>query len=155
MKSFLLALTLGILAGLASWFTFLTSLPTWVLFLAWTSYFLFGQNIKSTFLIFIQMLLGILLAIIIIYLGDFLEDNLGSQWFHCSVAIVLFATFYVTKLKVLNMLTAYFLGMVIWFASNTELNWKEIFKVAIVLIIGLLFGWLNHNINKQIENLTK
>jgi len=81
MKSFLQALRLGLLAGLASLFTFYASLPTWVLFLTWTSYFLFGQNIKSSCWVYVQQLLGILLAILIIYLGNILADRFGSQWF--------------------------------------------------------------------------
>jgi|GEM_PF-1484142 len=56
MESYLQALVLGIWASLATLFRFLASLPTWVLFLGWTSYFLLGQNIQIFFLLFSWLL---------------------------------------------------------------------------------------------------
>lgn len=155
MKSFLQALTLGLLAGLASLLTFSADLPTWVLFLGWTSYFLFGQKTKSTFYVYIQQLIGILLAISIIYFGNFLSERLGSQWFHCSVFVILFGVFYVTKFKIFNELTAYFLGMVVWFGLDTDPTLEKILKVTVTLFTGFLFGWINTNINRKIETKLK
>ncbi|MCX2680364.1 DUF1097 domain-containing protein [Galbibacter sp. EGI 63066] len=149
-KSFLQSLTLGALASSATLFTFTTSLPTWVLFLGWTSYFLLGKNVKSSLLVFIQQLLGILLAILIIAFGNFLVEKLGAIWFHLSVAIILTAVFYVTKLKTLNVLPAYFLGMIIWFGLNTTPTWEETTKAGIALFAGFVFGWINDNLNKKL-----
>ncbi|THD31491.1 MAG: DUF1097 domain-containing protein [Flavobacterium johnsoniae] len=155
MKSFFQALTLGILAGMASLITFLSDLPTWILFLGWTSYFLFGQKTKSFFYVYTQQLIGVLLAILIIYLGNFLSERLGSQWFHCSVFVILFSVFYVTKLKVFNDLTAYFLGMIIWFGLATDPTLEKILIVAVTLFTGFLSGWINLNLNKRIETKLK
>lgn len=154
MKSFLQASTLGILASLATLATFSASLPTWVLFLGWTSYFLLGKNIKSSLLVYAQQILGILLAILIIAFGNFLVAKFGTIWFHCSVAVILTVVFYLTKLKKLNMLPAYFLGMIIWFGLNAALTLEEITKASIALFTGFVFGWANDKLNKRIDMLT-
>lgn len=150
MKSSLLALALGLLASSATLFTFSANLPTWVLFLGWTSYFLLSKNIRSSLLIYIQQLLGILLAILIISLGDFLVEKFGAIWFHCSVAIILTAVFYVTKLKTLNVLPAYFLGMIVWFGLQTNPTLVEIAKAGGTLFAGFVFAWINDKLNKRI-----
>ncbi|MBC7934570.1 MAG: DUF1097 domain-containing protein [Rhizobacter sp.] len=149
MKTFLQALTLGILASLATLITFSGNLPTWVLFLGWTSFFLFGKSIKSSFFIYIQQLLGIFLAIFIIAFGNLLIEKLSSVWFHISVLIVLTAMFYLSKLKTLNILPAYFLGMIIWFGLNTAPAFVEITKTGIALFAGFVFGWINNTVNKK------
>ncbi|NIJ56119.1 DUF1097 family protein [Dyadobacter arcticus] len=67
---------------------------TWVLFLAWTSYYLFGQDIKSSLLIYIQQMLGISIAIVIICYGNYLERKFGPLLFHCSVTVIMVGVYF-------------------------------------------------------------
>ncbi len=137
------------MAALATYLTFSTKMPTWVLFLAWTSYFLLGGNIKSCVLTFIQQVLGILIAIVIIYCGNSLAQSLGSLWFHCSVTVIMFGVFYLSKLRVLNNLSAYFLGMIVWFGLGVNPTLGEIFEASISLLIGYSFGFTNEFLNNK------
>jgi hypothetical protein len=68
---------------------------------------------------------------------------------------ILFSVFYVTKLKVFNDLTAYFLGMIKWFRLATDPTLEKILIVAVTLFTGFLSGWINLNLNKRIETKLK
>lgn len=103
-------------------------------------------------LILFQQLIGIVLAVLIIALGNFFVERFDNKiWFHLSVALLLTATFFVTKLKTLNFLPAYFLGMIIWFGLNTSPSLNEIIKASLSLLIGFIFGWINENANTKVE----
>ncbi|PRD47433.1 DUF1097 domain-containing protein [Sphingobacterium haloxyli] len=152
MQSFYKAISLGILASLATIFTFSLNLPTWVLFLGWTSLSLLSPTKQVSLKIYIQQLFGILIAIIIVFFGNFLIENLSQIWFHLSVGIVLTGVFYVTKLKTLNVLPAYFIGMIVWFGLNAEPTIEQALKSSVSLFLGFLFGWVNYIVYAKIDN---
>ncbi len=155
MKSIKQALTMGLTRVTAVFTASYFGLPTWVLFIAWINYYLFGTNIKTAFLIFIQQVFGILIAIIIQYLGNYLSETLTSFWFSVTIFIVMIRVFYVSKLKYLNIIPAYFLGMIIWFGSNSEININILLLLTITLLIDYTFTWINVIISEQIESRTK
>lgn len=124
MKSLSHALTMGLMGAIAVFVSFSWHFPAWILFITWVSYYLFGKNIKNVSLIFIQQLLGILLAIIIQHLGTLLSKELGVFGFSIVVFIIITGVYYLSKLKYLNVIPAYFLGMIIWFGSHTQPNVK-------------------------------
>ncbi len=152
MKSFFQSFILGTLAALATLITFSVQLPTWILFVAWTSYFLFGKNIKSSLSALAQQILGIIIAILITKFGNFLGDKLVSpHGFHFSVLAILTGVFYLSKLPFLNILPAYFLGMVVWFGADPIPNVENVIKIVMTLTTGYCFGWVNDRLNTQIN----
>lgn len=155
MKSFKQALTMGITGATAVFTASYFGLSTWVLFMACVSYYLFGTNIKTAFLIFIQQVFGILIAIIIQYLGSYLSETFTSFGFPIIVFIIMIGVFYLKKLKYLNIIPAYFLGMIIWFGSKSEVNISIFSLLTITLLIGYIFAWINVSISEQIESKTK
>ena len=122
MKSFKQAFTMGLTGATAVFIATYFGLPTWVLFMAWVSYYLFGTNIKKAFLIFIQQVFGV---------------------------------FYISKIKYLNVIPAYFLGMIIGFGSKSEININMLLILTITLLIGYTFAWINVIISNHIESKTR
>ncbi|MHA7058830.1 DUF1097 domain-containing protein [Aquimarina sp. M1] len=108
-----------------------------MLFIAWVSYYLFDKNIS---LIFTQQLFGISLAITIQYLGTELSKSLGILGFSIIVFVINTGVYYVNKLQYLNVIPAYFLGMIIWFGSHTQPNVKTITLTVFTMLISFLFA---------------
>ncbi len=151
MKSFKQALTMGAIGALAVFTASYLGIPTWVLFIAWTSYYLFGTKIKNAFLVFVQQTLGILIAMIIQYFGIYFSEILGISGFSIVVFIVMIGVFYISKLKYLNNIPAYFLGMIIWFGSSAEISINIFLLLVTALVFGYIFAYVNVSINRTIE----
>lgn len=152
MKSLKQALTMGFTGAIAVLTASYFGLPTWVLFMAWVSYYLFGTKTKTAFLILIQQVFGILIAMTIQYLGAFLSETLGVFGFSIVVFIVMIGVFYISKLKYLNNIPAYFLGMIVWFGSNSEIDINILSLLGITLLSGYAFAWINVSISERIES---
>jgi hypothetical protein len=151
MKSLMHALTMGVTGAIAVFTASYLGLPTWVLFMAWVSYYLFGTTPKTAILIFIQQVLGILIAMIIQYFGVLLSGSLTTLGFPIIVCIVMIGVFYISKLKYLNTIPAYFLGMIVWFGSNSAIDISILMLLGITLLSGYTFAWLNVTLSEQIE----
>ena len=154
MKSIQQALTMGLTGAIAVFTASYFGLPTWVLFMAWVSYYLFGTEPKTAFLILIQQVFGILIAMIIQYFGTFLSEILETFGFPIIVFIVMIGVFYISKLKYLNNIPAYFLGMIIWFGSNSKIDINILSLLGITLLSGYAFAWINVTISERIESKT-
>lgn len=154
MKSLKQALTIGFTGAIAVFTASYFGLPTWVLFMAWVSYYLFGTKTKTAFLILIQQVFGILIAMIIQYLGAFLSETLAVFGFLIIVLVVMIGVFYISKLKYLNNIPAYFLGMIIWFGSNSEIDISILLLLGITLFSGYAFAWINVTISDRIDSKT-
>lgn len=151
MKSFKQALIMALAGSLAVLTASCLNLPTWVLFTAWVSYYLLGPNPKTALLVFTQQIFGILIAITMQYGGTFFTESAGIFGAPLVVFIILIGVFYISKMKHLNSLPAYFLGMIIWFGSNTTFSWNTLFILGLTLIIGFTFAWMNVTLNDKIE----
>jgi len=151
MKSLKQALTMGLTGAIAVFTASYFGLPTWVLFMAWVSYYLFGTKTKTAFLVLIQQIFGILIAMGIQYLGTSLSETLAIFGFPIIVFIVMIGVFYISKLKYLNNIPAYFLGMIIWFGSNSEIDINILLLLGITLLSGYIFAWVNVTISERIE----
>ncbi len=151
LKSFMQALSMGFIGATAVFTSSFFQLPTWVLFLAWVSYYLFGIKPKLSLLVFVQQMLGILIAIAIQYGGSQLTHYIGTLGLPVMVFIVVSAIFYLSKVRYLNNIPAYFLGMIVWFGFNSEININSFLLLAITLVMGFIFAWLNETISKKIQ----
>ncbi|WP_034044920.1 DUF1097 domain-containing protein [Wocania ichthyoenteri] len=154
MKSLKQAFTMGLTGAIAVFIASYFGLPTWVLFMAWVSYYLFGTKTKTAFIILIQQIFGILIAMVIQYLGTYLSEISASFGFPIIVFLVMIGVFYISKLKYLNNIPAYFLGMIIWFGSNSKIDINILSLLGITLFTGYTFAWINVTINEQIESKT-
>ncbi len=152
MKSLKQALLLGFISSIAVFTASYLGLPVWVLFIAWVSYYLFGTKIKTATSIFVQQTLGILIAMIIQYFGTYFSETLNLLGFPIIVFTVMIGVFYISKLKYLNTIPAYFLGMIVWFGSKAQIDINLFFLLIITLFSGYIFAWVNVSISNRIES---
>lgn len=145
------ALNMGLAGALAVFTASFFGLPTWVLFMAWVSYYLFGTKVKIASLIMIQQVFGILIAMIIQYLGTYFSGFLGSFGFPMVVFFVMIGVYFISKQKYFNNIPAYFLGMIIWFGSKAEIDINIFLLLIITLLSGYAFAWVNVKISDRIE----
>lgn len=58
MKTFLIGIILGLFGAFAVALAFGLQWPTWVMFIAWVSYYIFGKTLKTSLLTFVQIIFG-------------------------------------------------------------------------------------------------
>ncbi len=151
MKSLIQALSLGLIGAVAVFTSTFFQLPTWILFIAWISYYLFGATPRKAGSSFIQQSLGILIGMLIQFLGTNTFEVLNQFSSAFAVFLVISLLFFVSKLKHLNQLPAYFLGITCWFGSSSAIQLSSFFQLTLALLVGYLFAWISVTIQLLIE----
>ncbi|UOB17957.1 DUF1097 domain-containing protein [Abyssalbus ytuae] len=143
MKQFLTAIIMGTCGALAVFVSFSLYWPTWVLFLAWVSYYLFGKSIQSTIEAFIPITAGIVMGILIQLLGKTLGSHLGSMGFPLSVFLFIGLLAYLSKVRFLGNIPAWFIGLIIFFGVHPAVELKPVLSLFIPIITGFGFAYIN------------
>ena len=151
MKQFLTAITMGTLGALAVFISFLFHWPTWVLFISWLSYYIFGKSLKFALFILTPITAGIFMGIVIQTLGGFLGKYFGAIGFPVAVFICITSLNYLAKIKLLNNIPAWFIGLIIFFGVHPTIEFKPILSIFIPIIVGFLFAFLNDTISNSIQ----
>lgn len=146
------AISLGFMGSVAIFTASYFALPAWVLFIAWVSFHLFGTNAKTACYVLVQQLFGILIGMLIQYSGIYLSSKIGSLGFPIAVFIAMIGVFYISKMKQFNIVPAYFLGLITWFASGLEMNLKSLFTLLISLAVGYIIAWIDTFLNHSIDS---
>jgi Protein of unknown function (DUF1097) len=143
MKTFLVAVLLGIFGAVAVSVSFALHWPAWVMFIAWVSYYIFGKTWQSSLKAFIQIELGIVMGLFIQITGTFLSGILGS--FGLDVAVFFFAgsLAYTSRIKILNNIPAWYLGLIIFFGLHPGTTLMPLVQLIIPVISGFVLAWLN------------
>lgn len=152
MKTLINAIILGLFGAIAVTISFLLQWPTWVMFLAWVSYYLFGKSIKTSIPILIQIILGIIMGVSIQLTAGLLTRFVGGIGFQIAVFIFIGSLAYLSKIKGLNSIPAWFVGLIILFGIHPEVEFIPIFNLLIPIIAGFLFAWLNDSALKIVSN---
>lgn len=147
-KSFAEALTIGLIGAIAVYIAVILKLPIWVMFITWCSFYLFGKSPKSALMVFIQMVLGVIIAVAMQFGELMLIPYIGNLSIPIMIFIINGGLYFATKGKYLNSIPAYFLGMIIWFALREEPGVIIFTKLGATMIAGFLFAWLNETICK-------
>lgn len=151
MKTFINAIILGLFGAIAVTVSFILQLQTWVLFLAWVSYYLFGKSIKSSIPIFIQIILGIIMGIAIQATSTIFGNMFGSIGFQLAVFLFIGSLAYLTKIRGLNNIPAWFIGLIILFGAHPKIEAESIFILLATIVIGFTFAWLNDSTYKIVS----
>ena len=150
MKTFSIGFILGLFGAVAVALSFALQWPTWVMFVAWVSYYLFGKTLKTSLPVFIQMALGIVMGILIQGTGKWLSEHLGGFGLPVAVFVFIGSLAYISQLKKLNSIPAWFLGLIIFFGVHPPLAPLPVIKLFIPIIAGFLFAWLNDSVVQQV-----
>ncbi|RKN79423.1 DUF1097 domain-containing protein [Ulvibacterium marinum] len=143
MKTFLTALVMGLCGALAVFISFSMGWATWVMFLAWVSYYLFGKSIKVYTPNFLQIILGILLGVLIQSMASLLVPTIGAMGFPLTVFILIGSLAYVSKINGLNNIPAWFLGLIIFFGVHPELQVIPVLGLLVPIVTGVIFALIN------------
>ncbi|TSE08311.1 MULTISPECIES: DUF1097 domain-containing protein [Aquimarina] len=143
MKTFLTALVMGLCGALAVFISFSMGWTTWVMFLAWVSYYLFGKSIKIYTPSFLQIILGIVMGVLIQSLASLLSPVLGVLGFPLIVFVLIGSLAYISKIKELNNIPAWFLGLIIFFGVHPELQIIPVLRLLVPTVAGVVFALIN------------
>lgn len=144
------ALTFGALGALAVLVSVLFHLPTWVLFLGWISYSLFGNRPKKAINTFVLILLGVGMSILIEIFGKSLAPVMGETGILLAVFVIVGALTFLEDHKWFGNLAAYFFGMIIYFGMNMSYEVSAFIKVSLSLALGLSFAWISMLLRKSL-----
>lgn len=137
---------MGFCGALATLIAFSLQLPSWVLFIAWVSYYLFGKSLKSALYTIIPITSGIIMGIMIKLLGAGFSQHLGILGFPLAVFILITSLTYLSKIKWLDNIPAWFIGLIIFFGVHPNIEFKPIMLIFISITLGFIFAFLNDRI---------
>jgi len=150
MKTFSIGLILGLFGAVAVAISFALQWPTWVMFVAWVSYYLFGKTLKTSLPVLIQIALGIIMGVLIQASGKWLSGYFGGLGLPVAVFFFIGSLAYISQLKKLNCIPAWFLGLIIFFGAHPPIAPLPVIALFIPIIAGFLFAWLNDSAVQQV-----
>lgn len=143
MKTLTVAVIFGLFGAIAVSFSFAMQWPTWVMFIAWVSFYLFGKTVVSSLKAFLQIELGCLMGIAIQFTGMLLGKTIGEFSLPIAVFIFIGSLAYISKVKALSNIPAWFLGLIILFGVHPEMTLSSLQQLVIPVIAGFVFAGLN------------
>lgn len=155
MKTLPVAIAFGLFGAIAVTVSFAFQWPTWVMFVAWVSFYIFGKTVQSSLGAFIQIALGMFLAVLIRLSAGVFSGLIGPPGFPLAVFICIGSLAYFARIKSLNNIPAWFLGLIILFGVHPEPGPVKIFQLFIPIVAGFVFAWLNHAVVEKIHTYQK
>ena len=163
-KMFCYALLTAVLAGVVTLITWqmngwpcsaLGQPVTYISFISWAAYFLFGANVKNAINAFCSMTAGVIAAILMFVLSI----TFGFvPWWAVPAAVVILVIFmmYADKVKPINNVAAVFMGTGLYFSLSAAGAFTDFSIAQYVLVgltellyifIGFAAGWLTIQFN--------
>lgn len=155
MKTFQTAILFGLFGAVAVSISFAAQWPTWVMFIAWVSYYIFGRTIKNSAFAFIQIILGILMGAMIQLTGIFLGSYFGAFGLPVSIFLFIGSLAYISKIKSLSSIPAWFLGLIVFFGIHPKLEPLSLLELVVPLLFGFIFAFLNDTAVHRIQTKTE
>ncbi|HKO78655.1 MAG TPA: DUF1097 domain-containing protein [Flavobacterium sp.] len=156
MKTFQTAIIFGLFGAVAVSISFAAQWPTWVMFIAWVSYYIFGRNIKNSVFAFIQIILGILMGAMILLTGTYFSNYIGAFGLPFSIFLFIGSLAYISKIQSLNNIPAWFLGLIVFFGIHPKIEPHPILELIVPIVCGFIFAFLNdtavHKVQHSSEN---
>ena len=144
---------MGVFGALAVFISFYFHWPTWVMFIAWISYYLFGQSVKTSAQSFLQIACGIFMGIIMQGAATWSSGIIGPLGFPLAVFILIGSLAYISKIRQLNNIPAWFLGLIVFFGVHPALEPMPVLNIFIPLFFGFLFAFSNDNLVKRVSKV--
>jgi Protein of unknown function (DUF1097) len=155
MKTFLAGCIFGLFGAAAVALTFAAHWPTWVLFIAWVSYYIFGKTVKSSAIAFGQIVLGIVMGLAIQVAGTHLSGLIGGLGLPVAVFFFIGSLAYVMKVKTINNIPAWFMGLIVFFGIRPPIEPQPILDLLVPLATGFVLAWMNDNAVYLIQSTSK
>lgn len=102
-------------------------------------------------LTFIQIVLGFGIAVLMLLKGHFLSGIVGGTGTGIAIVFVMsLFMYFVPKLKPINTIPAYFLGLITFFGTHPKLDVAEISVIIGTIMLGFAFAWVTENVNSRL-----
>ena len=151
MKTLPIAIAFGLFGAIAVTVSFSLQWPTWVMFIAWVSFYLFGKTIQTSLKAFLQIALGMVMAVLIQLTAGVLTQFLGPVGFSIAVFLYIGSLAYFARIRNLNNIPAWFLGLIILFGVHPKLEIGEVSQLLIPITAGFVFAWLNNLVVERLH----
>lgn len=115
MKTVIFGTLMGFFGCLAVFSSISLVFPGWVLFMTWVCFYLFGTSLKKSANIYLQIILGIGLGVLIELTGEFFSHAIGGFGLYLAIFLLIGSFAFLTKIKGLNDLAAWFIGLIVFF----------------------------------------
>jgi len=134
MKTFITAFLFGLFGAVAVALFFAMHWPTWVMFIAWVSFYLFGRTIKSSLSALLQIVLGIIMGACIQIIEGLTSGTAGQLSFPIAVFLFIGSLAYISRIKAFRNIPAWFLGLIVFFGIQPKLNILSVSELIIPLV---------------------
>ncbi len=151
MKTLPIAIAFGLFGAVAVTVSFAQQWPTWVMFVAWVSFYIFGRSWQGSLWAFLQIVLGMGMAVAMQLTAGLLSQVIGTFGFPASVFLYIGSLAYIARTRKLNNIPAWFLGLIILFGSHPPLEPLPILKLLVPIVSGFVFAWLNNLVVEKIH----
>lgn len=143
MKTFIFGSLMGIFGAFAVFLSITIGWPSWVLFMAWVCFYLFGKSIKKSLNIYLQIVLGIGLGVLIESLGGYFSVYIGIWGMYMAIFLLIGSLAFITKIKALGDIAAWFIGLIVFFGVGPDIEILPITKMLLLpLIAGFVFAYV-------------
>ena len=127
-------------------------LYSWVLFLSWVAYFVLGQTIQDGFLSWIQILMGMTIGTGLVLSSSALEPYFGQWALVALVFVVATSLTFLERRKPFDNVPAYYVGMIMLFASGLPPSVATFFDLVVPVTIGLSLGWATVTLRAKVSS---
>lgn len=138
-----MALVLGFFGGAAVALSSSLQWPTWVMFIAWVSYYLFGKSLRTSLMPFVQIALGIAMGVLIRLSATSLGSVAGTWGLPIAVFFFIGSLAYISRHTKLNNIPAWFLGLIVFFGVHPPVEFVPILSLLIPIVAGFILAWIN------------
>lgn len=144
-------LVVGAMAGVALWVTEALGFRPWVLFLAWVGYGLLGASLKVGCKLLAGFGVGAAAGMATFIVGEALGPWLNSFAMPLALALSCGILAALEKRPPLDVVPAYFLGMIAFFATGAEPGMPLLWSLTAAAAIGVVWGWSAAKLRGRLE----
>ena len=127
--------------------------PSWVMFLVWTSYTLFGKTLRAGVKMYASFCAGTLCGFTVRGLEAALDPTVGALSTFVAVGLAIFLLSLLEDDPPLNDVPAYFLGAIAFFATGSDPSRAAFVSLVVAGGFGLLIGWLTVTSQTRVARL--
>lgn len=147
MKTAIFGAIMGLSGAVAVYVSIALGWSAWVLFMAWVCYYFYGKSTKKSFQVYVEIVLGIALSVLIELLGGFLSTYIGNLGTYLAIFLLIGSLAFLIKIKGLQDLTAWFVGLVVFYGVEPSLDLFSMVKLLLLpLAAGFILGYVMDSI---------
>ncbi|WP_231757323.1 DUF1097 domain-containing protein [Microbulbifer elongatus] len=143
-------LAAAVFAAFAAVTTAVNELPVWAMFVGWVAYVTGPMNLKGAAQSYICLTLGIAIGLAAALALKEITPTMGAYSLAPVVFIVASLVLSLRAAPPLNLVPAYWLGIIVFFAAHTEPRLASILKLSLISGFGIVIATIVHFLQMRI-----